>query len=143
MSRPFRIALLGTVAAVLVTLPLLVFAVARALNNGEIAPNVMVGDVHVGGLDPDSATELVSDYEERLRTEPAPFVVKGRMFELDPGLVSFDIDETQAIEAAMEVRRQGGFCQRDGWFYGHGFPFSLSVAHRVRGVPVDGNLAVL
>ena len=73
MNRHFRLALVGAVIAGLFLFLLAVFAVAEALNDGEIAPNVTAAGVHIGGLSPEDATELLRLHERQLRETPAPF----------------------------------------------------------------------
>jgi len=59
MNRHYRLALVGAVIAGLLLLPLVVFAVAEALNQGEIAPGVSAAGVPIGGLSPEDALEAM------------------------------------------------------------------------------------
>ncbi len=109
MNRHFSLAVTGAVVAVVIVLPLLVFAVARALNNGEIAPNVSVAGVPIGGLSEEDAVARLQEHERLLRETPAGFTVASTEFSLDPRLVDLDLDEATAVTAAVEARREGGF----------------------------------
>jgi vancomycin resistance protein YoaR len=109
MNRHFSLAVTGAVVAVVIVLPLLVFALARALNSGEIAPNVAAAGVHIGGLSEEDALLRLQEHERQLRETPAGFTVEDRSFSLEPRLVELDIDESAAVAAALEARGDGGF----------------------------------
>ncbi len=112
MNRHFRLALPGAVIAALLLLPLGIFAVADALNSGEIAPNVAAAGVHIGGLSPDDALEALRSQERTLRQTPAPFRVMDTDLDLDPGLLGLAMDEESAVARAQTARRGGGFFDR-------------------------------
>lgn len=109
MNRHLNLAVSGAIIAVVLVLPLLLFAVARALNDGEIAPNVSVAGVHVGGLGEADALAALQEHEAALRSTPAPVVVKGREFALNAAEVDLGVDEEAAVAEAFTARRDGGF----------------------------------
>ncbi len=109
MQGNFRLALFGAVLAVAIVFPLAVFTIARALNEGEIAPNVTAAGIAIGGLGLEDATETLTAHRTALRETPAPFTVKGRDFNLDPRVVGLDFDVDAAVATAFEARRNGGF----------------------------------
>ncbi len=109
MRGNFRLALTGAIIAVCLVLPLAIFAIARSLNEGEIAPNVVAAGVHIGGLGEEDAVAALTEHRQALRQTPAPFTVNGRDFDLDPRLVGLDLDVESAVSAAFEARRQGSF----------------------------------
>lgn len=109
MNRHFSLAVAGAAVAVVLVLPLLVFALARALNSDEIAPNVTAAGVHIGGLSEEDALARLQEHERLLRETPASFTVAGQSFTLVPTLVDLDLDEASAVAAALEARREGGF----------------------------------
>lgn len=112
MNRHFRLALPGAVIAALLLLPLGIFAIADALNDGEIAPNVAAAGVHIGGLSPADALEALRSQERTLRQTPAPFRVLDTDLDLDPGLLGLAMDEESAVAMAQTARRGGGFFDR-------------------------------
>lgn len=109
MNRHLSLAVSGAVIAVALVLPLLVFAMARALNGGEIAPNVNAGGVEIGGLSEEDAIARLQAHEAALIAAPAPFAVNGTTFDLDESRVGLDLDEDAAVAAALEARNEGGF----------------------------------
>ena len=109
MNRHFSIAVAGAIVAATIVLPLLIFAAARAFNSGEIAPNVVVGGVHVGGLSEEDALAKLAEHEQMLQTTPAPFVVADRTFALTPTTVGLELDEEPAVTEALDARNGGGF----------------------------------
>ena len=112
MNRHYRLALVGAVIAGLLLLPLVVFAVAEALNEGEIAPGVSAAGVPIGGLSPEDALETLQLHERTLRETPVPFLVQETDVELDPRVVALDLDVESAVDLAMTARRNGGFFDR-------------------------------
>ncbi len=112
MNRHYRLALVGAVIAGLLLLPLVVFAVAEALNQGEIAPGVSAAGVPIGGLSPEDALEAMQLHERALRETPVPFLVQETDVELDPRVVALDLDAEAAVDLAVTARRNGGFFDR-------------------------------
>lgn len=112
MNRHLRLALPGAVFAALLLLPLGIFAIADALNDGEIAPNVAAAGVPIGGLSPADALETLRSHERTLRQTPAPFRVLDTDLDLDPGLLGLAMDEESAVAMAQTARRGGGFFDR-------------------------------
>jgi hypothetical protein len=112
MNRHYRLALVGAVIAGLLLLPLVVFAVAEALNQGEIAPGVSAAGVPIGGLSPEDALEAMQLHERALRETPVPFLVQETDVELDPRVVALDLDAEAAVDRAVTARRNGGFFDR-------------------------------
>ena len=109
MNRHFSLAVTGAVIAAVIIFPLMVFALARALNSGEIAPNVSAAGVPIGGLSEEDALARLQEHERLLRETPADFVVEGTEFALSPTVVGLDLDETAAVDAALDARNEGGF----------------------------------
>ncbi|MGI8822505.1 MAG: VanW family protein [Acidimicrobiia bacterium] len=85
---------------------------ADALNEGEIAPNVTVAGVHIGGMSPEDALQALRARERALRQSPAPFTVQETDFDLDPRLLALEMDEESAVVMAFTARRGGGFFDR-------------------------------
>ena len=101
MNHHYRLALPGAVIAGLLLLPLGIFAMADALNEGEIAPNVTAAGVHIGGMSPEDALQALRARERALRQSPAPFTVQETDFDLDPRLLALEMDEESAVEMAL------------------------------------------
>jgi vancomycin resistance protein YoaR len=98
---------------------LLVFAIDRATNGSEILGDVSVGGVSLGGLGEFEATETVRSFETDLTATPVPVVVAGRMFELDPRAIGFEVDEQAIVAAAMDNGRDGNLAGQLAWWLGH------------------------
>jgi vancomycin resistance protein YoaR len=95
---PFAIALL----------PLGIYLADRSVSNDEIARNVTVAGVAVGGLDKSEAMRAVEVYENRLRSNTGVFAVNGHTFKLSPVSVGLEADVAPAIDDAFAVGRDKG-----------------------------------
>ncbi len=101
----------------LVLIPLLVVVADISSRNDEIARNVTIAGLDVGGLSPADATTMVLEYQDELRNEITLITVKDTTFELDPKKVGLAINAEEVVEAAMEQRRESGLIgQVIGWF---------------------------
>jgi vancomycin resistance protein YoaR len=89
-------------------LPLGIFLADRAASNDEIARNVTIAGVPVGGLSRDDAMSVVEAYEDRLRTNTGVFDVNGQTFKLSPVSVGLDANIAPAIDDAFSVGRDEG-----------------------------------
>jgi vancomycin resistance protein YoaR len=101
-------ALFAIVPFVIALLPLGVYFADQATSADEIARNVTVSGVHVGGMNRSDATLAVEAYENRLRTNTGVFAVNGTTFKLSPISVGLEADVRPAIESAFAVGREGG-----------------------------------
>jgi len=89
-------------------LPIGIYLIDRQTSSDEIARNVTVSAVAVGGMNRADATLAVEAYENQLRTDTGVFIVNGQTFKLSPISISLDTDVTSAIDAAFLVRRDEG-----------------------------------
>jgi len=121
--------LFAVVPLAIALLPLGVYVADRQTSIDEIARNVTVSGVPVGGLNRADATVAVEAHENRLRTDTGVFSVNGKAFKLSPVAIGLDVDVPGAIDAAFLVRRDGGvFANFSSWINS----FSAS-----RDVPLD------
>jgi len=93
------------VAAVVVMLPLTLYALDVAISGDAIARNVLVGDVAVGGLDATDAALILATHENALRSGARVFTVAGKEFRLSPASVGFDVDIDKGVTDALATRR--------------------------------------
>jgi vancomycin resistance protein YoaR len=89
-------------------LPLGIYFADRATSTAEIARNVTVSGVPVGGMNRTDATLAIEAYENTLRTNTGVFSVNGKMFKLSPISVGLEADVRPAIDDAFDVTRSGG-----------------------------------
>lgn len=89
-------------------LPVGVYAADRATSEEEIARNVTIAGVPVGGLTEADALVAVQAYEQALRQSTGVFVVNGQAFKLSPTSIGLTAATQRAVNDAMEVRRDGG-----------------------------------
>ena len=128
MLRALRIALIAAVPiTLLVVLPLGVYGLDRAVSSGEVARNVSVAGVEVGGATPEEATALIEAYEQQLQTTPATFGVEGTDFELDPLTVALRADVADAVDLAMAQRSYGFFAGFVPWVTSFGDHIALDL----------------
>ena len=112
-----RQALLGALLLGIMLLPVALFAIDEALASGEVARNVFVGEVALGGLGESDALEAIRTYEMTLGATPVAYKVSGESFELLPRTIGLDIDEEAVVASAMDARREQGFLGRFfDWF---------------------------
>jgi hypothetical protein len=116
-NRALFASLLAVGSALLAVL--LVFAIDRASNGSEILGDVTVGGIDLGGLGELEATERVRSFENDLTASRIPVIVAGRLFELDPIDIGFEIDEQAIVDAAMANGRDGNVVGQFAWWLGH------------------------
>ena len=108
--------LVAIVPLAIALLPLGIYVVDRQTSTNEIARNVSVAGVPVGGMNRSDATLAVEAYENQLRTDTGVFAINGQTFKLSPLSVGLDADVDSAIEAAFLVRRdQGAMANFASW----------------------------
>jgi vancomycin resistance protein YoaR len=101
-------AIFAVVPLAIALLPLGIFLADQASSTDEIARNVTVSGVPVGGMNRADATLAVEAYENRLRTNTGVFAVNGKTFKLSPLSVDLQADVRPAIDEAFAVGRTGG-----------------------------------
>ena len=97
---------------------LLVFGVDRLVNGGEVLGSVVADGVELGGLGQVDALTALQDLEQRLVATPVTAVAAGHTFTLDPRAISFDLDESAMVAAAMRNGRGGTVFGQFGWWVG-------------------------
>ena len=141
MPRALRIALIVAVPIMLlVVLPLGVYGLDRAVSSGEIARNVSVAGVDVGGISPEEATALLEAYEQELQTTPATFAVEGTAFELDPLAVAFRADVVDAVDRALAQRSYAFFEGFIPWMTSFGDHIALDLVWSLDSEAVEEHL---
>jgi vancomycin resistance protein YoaR len=103
-----RRAIFILVPLAILLLPLAVYAADRATSSDQVARNVTVAGVAVGGLDRSDATLAVQAHEQQLRQSPAVFIVNGQTFTLMPDEVGLTANTQKAVAEAMAARRTDG-----------------------------------
>ena len=106
MNRPRR-AIFLLVPLAIMALPLVIYGLDRVTSTGEVARNVQVAGVAVGGLTPADATLAVESHEQQLRQSTGVFTVNGVVFKLSPISISLAADTPSAVDDAMAARRDG------------------------------------
>lgn len=89
-------------------LPVGIYLADQAASTEEIARNVTISGVDVGGMNRGDATLAVEAYENRLRTNTGVFALNGQTFKLSPLSVGLEADVQPAIDDAFSVGRVGG-----------------------------------
>ena len=105
--RPPR-AIFAVVPLAIALLPLGIYLADRATSTAEIARNVTVSGIPVGGMSRADAILAVESYENTLRTNTGVFGVNGKTFKLSPVSVGLEAEVRPAIDDAFGVRRSGG-----------------------------------
>ncbi|MFV1999172.1 MAG: VanW family protein [Acidimicrobiia bacterium] len=105
--KPPRKAIFAIVPIAILLLPVAVYLADTALSNEEVARNVSIAGLPVGGLTSTQAQDTVNEYESALRADSATFTVNEVAFELNPWTIGLSADVDTAVNTAMEVRRDG------------------------------------
>lgn len=128
LSRNVQLTVIGAGLVALLMLPVVAFAIDEIRANGEVARNVKVATVDLGGLGQDDALARLFDYEQELAASPLEFQIGTESFPLLPSELNLAIDEAAVVEVAMEQRREKGFFGRFGdWFGSFGDTRELTV----------------
>lgn len=117
--RTVTVTSLSIAGVVLVILA--VFGVDRWVHSGNVLRSVEVAGVSLSGLDEVASTEALLAYEDALEELPAPFRIAGSSVDLNPTSVGFDLDESKAVEGALQVGREGSIFRQFGWWISHVF----------------------
>ena len=139
-ARRIRIAASIAVPMLILLLPFAVYVVDRAVNSSEVARNVSIAGIDVGGLSRDDATEVVRAYETDLQHQPATFIVNGSAFELDPSSVGLTADVDGAVTEAMNQRVGGVLRGFVPWIDGFTNQVDIDLAISIDEDAVDANL---
>lgn len=102
------IAIFAIAPIAIALLPLAIYSADRSVSSNEIARNVTVAGVPVGGLDRSEAIRAVEAYEDRLRTNTGVFAVNGQTFKLSPVSVGLEAEVAPAVDDAFAVGRDEG-----------------------------------
>ena len=98
------------------------------VNEDKVGRSVSAAGVDLSGLSVAAAAAAIADYEERLATEPATFLVDGEQVTLVGSAVGLEVDEDKLAAAAIESRRRGGlFTDFTGWVSSWWSPVELAV----------------
>lgn len=141
ISRTTRLWLLIAVPAALVVLPLVAFALDRAAGSGEIARNVTIDGVAVGGLSEQDALEVMRAHERELGDRTATFVVEGDTYAITGDAVGLGFDEQAAVTEALTRNRSGGIGDIGAWFGSLRTTDDVAVAYSVDEDAVLGLIA--
>ena len=112
--KPPRRAIFLLVPLAILLLPLAIYAADRATSTEEIARNVSIAGVPVGGLSQPDALVAVRAYEQELRQSTGVFTVNGTAFKLSPMTVGLTANAQRAVSDAMETRRNGNLLANFG-----------------------------
>ncbi|MGI9584832.1 MAG: VanW family protein, partial [Acidimicrobiia bacterium] len=88
-------------------LPLAVYWVDNKTSSDEVARNVTVSGVAVGGLTTADATLAVQAHEQELRQSTGVFTVNAETFKLNPLAIGLTANTARAVDDAMAARRDG------------------------------------
>ncbi|GMQ93030.1 MAG: VanW family protein [Acidimicrobiia bacterium] len=111
-----RKTIFAAVPLAILLLPVGIYIADRATSTQEVARNVTIDGIPVGGMTRADATLAVESYENQLRTNTGVFAVNGATFKLSPISIDLTADVRSAVDAAFLVRRDGGvFANFSSW----------------------------
>ncbi len=139
-ARRIRIVASIAVPALLLLLPLVVYFVDQAANQGEVPRNVSVVGIDVGGLSQDDAIVAVRAYESNLQAQPATFIVSGSTYEVDPTGVGLTADVEGAVAEALDQRSSGMISGFVPWLHGFTEQVDVDLVISVNDAAIDTHL---
>jgi len=140
-SMPSRI-IFVLVPLVILLLPVGVYSADRATSQEEIARNVSIAGVPVGGLTEADALVAVQAYEQELRQSTGVFTVNGQAFKLSPMSVGLTAASQRAVNTAMQVRRDGNaFSNFTSWITSFNTEESVDLPITFSEEAIDAELA--
>ncbi|MEN8041844.1 MAG: VanW family protein, partial [Actinomycetota bacterium] len=123
-----RKAIFFLVPLAIALLPLAIYFADTASATDEVARNVTVAGVPIGGMNRADATLTVEAYENQLRTDTGVFLINGESFKLSPMSIDLTADIRSAIDAAFEARRDGSsFANLAAWVRSFSAPVDVSL----------------
>lgn len=140
-ARSIRISASIVVPMLILLLPVAVYLIDRAANQGEVPRNVSVVGLDVGGLSRDDALVVVRAYENDLQNEPATFVVGESEFDLDPMSVGLSANVEEAVDTALDERSGGVVSGFLPWVRGFTDQVDIDLAMSVDEQAVEEHLA--
>jgi hypothetical protein len=107
------------VPLVIAAIPVMVFGYDEIARDDQVARNVYVEGVSLGGLTEEEARDAISDLEARLVAAPAEFTVDGTTVVLMPAEVGLAVDADAVVGKAFEQRQTGSvFSDFTAWLGG-------------------------
>ncbi len=141
--KPPRRTIFTIVPIAILLLPIGVYLADTAASSHEVARNVTVAGLAVGGLPPQDASLVIDAYQSELRQSSATFTVKDQAFELDPLTIGLTVATDRAVADAMNVRRDGNvFSNFASWLRSFGstvdVPLTVSFSEDAINGVLDG-----
>ncbi|VAW03158.1 hypothetical protein MNBD_ACTINO01-626, partial [hydrothermal vent metagenome] len=106
MKPPRRI-IFTIVPMAIFLLPIAIYLADVGATSDEIARNVTVVGLPVGGLAPQDATLVLEAHQSELRQSSGMFTVADRSFDLNPLTIGLTVATDRAVDDAMLARRDG------------------------------------
>ena len=100
-----RRAVFSLVPLAILFLPLAVYWADQTTSSDEVARNVTVAGVPVGGLPEADAVLSVQVHEQALKQSTGVFTVNGQPFKLSPSAIGLTANTQGAVHDAMRARR--------------------------------------
>lgn len=139
--KPPRRAIFLLVPLAILALPLVIYGIDRVTSGDEIARNVEVDTVPVGGLAPADAEFALEAHEQELRQSTGVFVVNGSTFKLSPVAIDLDANTPAAVDQAMTARRDGNPVENFvSWLTSFGTPVELPLDVTMDEQAIDAQL---
>ncbi|MCL1593085.1 MAG: VanW family protein [Actinomycetia bacterium] len=95
------------VPLVLFLLPLAIYVADTTNSTDQIARNVAIAELPVGGLARSDATLVLEAYQSELRQSPGTFTALDQSFELNPLSIGLTAAIDSALDEALQVGRSG------------------------------------
>jgi len=141
--KPPRKVIFAIVPIAILVLPIAVYLADTAASSDEVARNVSIAGLPVGGLTYADAQDVVNEHESALRQETATFTVNEVAFELNPLTIGLSADVDSAVNTAMDLRRDGNVIENfASWLTSFGseeeVPLSISYSDDAINKRLDG-----
>jgi len=98
-----------------------VYGINRMAAGDQVMGSVQLDGVELGGLSPDEAALAIGDHEALLADEPASFLIRDSIVNVQPIATGFSLDTQVILDRALAVGREGGFFGDFWWWLTHLF----------------------
>jgi len=116
-----KIPLPALIAVGVVTFVFAIYGVNRLAARDQVMGSVQLDGVELGGMRPEDAALAIGDHEALLAEEPASFLVRDSIVNVQPIATGFSLDNQVILDRAIAIGREGGFFGEFWWWLTHLF----------------------
>jgi vancomycin resistance protein YoaR len=116
-----KVPLPALIAVGVVAFVLAVYGINRMTAGDQVMGSVQLDGVELGGMTPEEAALAISDHEALLADEPASFLIRDSIVNIQPIATGFSFENRVILDRALAIGREGGFFGEFWWWLTHLF----------------------